>query len=311
MTRHPFRPALVALLFALAAPGPGARAAVAQPDRLVILSSTDVKGETAPCGCHIPKGGFARRASFADSSRAQFGQVLLVDNGGYFPTRDSLEDTAEFQMEAMVRLHTDAVGVADRDLRYGRSFLVSRATHAGLPVTCANLLDRSTGKPVVAPWLLRTVGNVTVGVFGLVAADADLGPSRDSLKVEDPEACARRTVEELRTRGATVIVLLSQLGKIGSEDLVVAVDGIDAVVCGHEVPAMEHGRLIKNTLACYGGDQGHYIGRIIVHLDAARHKSGGEAAAYALSPEVGEVPAYISYVKAFQDRSAAAHAKPN
>src|ERR1044072_41798 len=55
-----------------------------QPDKLVLLSTTDVKGKTGPCGCHVPKGGLARRAGFADSIRAQFGQVALVDAGGCF-----------------------------------------------------------------------------------------------------------------------------------------------------------------------------------------------------------------------------------
>ena len=36
---------------------------------------------------------------------------------------------------------------------------------------------------------------------------------------------AQRTVAELRKKGATVVVLLSQLGKVESEDLVTAVDG--------------------------------------------------------------------------------------
>ena len=56
--------------------------AIKEPDKLIILSMTDVHAETSPCGCSTPRGGIARRASFADSMRTSYGQILLVDNGG-------------------------------------------------------------------------------------------------------------------------------------------------------------------------------------------------------------------------------------
>src|SRR6266516_4591715 len=63
------------------------------------------------------------RAGFADSIRAQYGQVALVDDGGFFPEGDGQQDLAWFIMDVMHRLNTDAVGVGERDLRYGASFL--------------------------------------------------------------------------------------------------------------------------------------------------------------------------------------------
>src|SRR5438093_12410529 len=65
--------ATLLLLPALAAAATSSRGVVLQPDKLVILSTTDVKGTTSPCGCHIPKGGLSRRAGLADSIRAQYG----------------------------------------------------------------------------------------------------------------------------------------------------------------------------------------------------------------------------------------------
>ena len=59
--------ATLLLLPALAAVATTSSGTVLQPDKLVILSTTDVKGKTSPCGCHIPKGGLYRRASLADS----------------------------------------------------------------------------------------------------------------------------------------------------------------------------------------------------------------------------------------------------
>src|SRR4026207_347633 len=77
--------ATLLLLPALASAGTSSRGAVLQPDKLVILSTTDVKGKTSPCGCHIPKGGLARLASVADSLRSLYPDVLLLDAGGVLP----------------------------------------------------------------------------------------------------------------------------------------------------------------------------------------------------------------------------------
>src|SRR5262249_8500168 len=219
---------------------------VLQPDKRVILSTTDVKGKTGPCGCHIPKGGLARRAGLVDSRRAQFGQVALVDAGGFFPEGDGQQDLASFLMDAMSRLNTDAVGVAERDLRYGTSFLSAQAKRSRLPVVCANLIEKGSGKPLFDPYLIKKIGGVKVGFFGLIGEQVDLGPSRDSILVEARAAAATHTVAEMRRKGVDVVVRLGQLGKDQNEDLVAAVDGVDALVVGGGAP-IEKGRLIKNT----------------------------------------------------------------
>jgi hypothetical protein len=233
--------------------------------------------------------------------KAQFGQVLLVDNGGFFPEQEDYQDAAWFMMDAMKVLGIDAVGVSEKELRYGRGFLLANYQRTKLPMVCANLFDKTTKKTLVPPYVIKKVGSVTVGIFGLTSDKADLGTSRDSVSVEDPIVAGKRTVDELRKKGATVIVLLSQLGKIESEDLVTAMDGIDVVICGRNVPLLQKGRMVKNTVACYGGEQGQYIGRTMVSLDAQRHMATGDNETSILSPEVGEKPEVLALVKAFED----------
>src|SRR5436309_1150664 len=115
---------------------------------------------------------------------------MIVDDGGFFPD-DSLHiDSAWFLMDAMKLLGTDAVAIGDRDLRFGISFLRAHVKRTGLPVVCANLFDKRTGKPIVAPWIIKKVGNAKVGVFGLITNQGDLGPSKDSINVEEPSAAA-------------------------------------------------------------------------------------------------------------------------
>ena len=166
-------------------------------------------------------------------------------------------------MDAMKLLGMDAVGMSEKELHYGA------LVPAGEPQALRRSDDlrqpvRQEGKKTLfSTWIVKKIGGVNVGIFELMSDKVDLGPSRDSLSVEEPTAAAKRTVADLRKRGAQVVVLLSQVGKVESEDLVTAVDGIDALMVGRNVPLLQQGRMIKNTIACYGGEQGQYMGRTL------------------------------------------------
>ena len=152
---------------------------------------------------------------------------MIVDNGGFFPEEgDSLyRDKAWFLMDGMVLVGVDAAGMSEKELKYGRGWLLAQLKRTRLPMVCANVWDKQTKKTLVPQYVIVKKGNVNVGVFGLTSDKVDLGPARDSLTLEDPALAAKRAVDEMRKKGATVIVLLSSLGKVESEDLVTGVDG--------------------------------------------------------------------------------------
>jgi hypothetical protein len=292
----------LALPFASDARTGGASAGAAPTRPLLVVSNTDLKGKTGPCGCHTPKGGFARRETFIDSLRSVSDRVVAVDCGGWFPEGDSTTmDVAAFMAQEMAIAGLDAVGTSERELRFGLGFLAAQVQRSRLPLVCANLLRRDTKRPAFAPYRIVKAGGVTVGIFSLVSNTADLGPARDSLVAEDPVVAAQRTVRDLRARGAGAIVLLSNLGKVESEDLVTAVDGVDAVVVGRNVPVLQQGRTIRNSVASYGGEQGHYIAVTTLAIDATGRAAGGSAATYMLGPEVADKSATLARVKAFED----------
>ncbi|NOT32812.1 MAG: hypothetical protein HOP12_01445 [Candidatus Eisenbacteria bacterium] len=293
--------ALVALGLLAGADAPPSSPTKPSANALVILSTTDVKGKTSPCGCSIPKGGLSRRASFIDSVRIESPLTLAVDNGNFVPEDELHRPVAWFMMDAMKIMKLDAVGVSPNDLRFGYALLQSEARRTALPLTSANLFDRRSRKTAFAPYLIKTVGKVKVGFFSLMPAAAEIGAARDSVRVEDPNAIALKLVPELRKKGATVVVLLSQLGKVESEDLVTSVPGIDAVVCGRNVPMLAKGRTVKSTVASYGGEQGQYVSRTILNLDAAGKATSGDNETFMLGPTVGENPEMQRLVKSFED----------
>jgi hypothetical protein len=236
-----------------------------------------------------------------DSIKASYGQVVLVDDGGFFAEDELHKDVSWFLMDAMKVLGTDAVGMSEKELRFGLGYLKSQVKRSQLPMVCANLYEQKSGKLVLAPYVLKPVGAVRVGIFGLMSNAVDLGVARDSVRVEDPTVAAKRVVGELRKKGATVVVLLSQLGKVESEDLVSAVDGIDAVMVGHNVPLLQKGRMVKSTVACYGGEQGQYIGRTVLTLDAQHRMTTGDNETFILGPDIPDKKEIAALVKGFED----------
>lgn len=269
--------------------------------RLLVVTSNDVFGKTSPCGCHTPKGGLARRAAFLDSVRAVRPSVLVLDAGGFFPVTDDERDAGPYMLQSMARMGTQAAGVGAGELRFGYAFVREHARAAGVPLVCANLLRFGGEEPAFEASRLLTVGRIRVGVFGLMPEQADLGPARDSLSVRSPEAAARTTIAALRAQGAQLVVLLSQLGRAGTDSLAVHVPGIDLVVAGGGVPVLPSGVSSGGAMALYAGAQGWQVGVADVRFDTRGRLRDIEARTVVLGPEVKNQPAMAAGVKAFED----------
>lgn len=276
--------------------------------RLLIVTTNDVQGKTSPCGCHTPKGGLARKSTFLDSVRTKHPNVLVLDAGGFFPATEDEREAAPFMLAAMARQRTAAAGVGVNELRYGYAYVREHAKAAGVPLVSANLRRFENGQPAFESWRMIEAGGVRVGVFGLLSQSAELGPARDSLRIDDPTESARNAVEALRKDGAEFVVLLSQLGKVDSESLVTHVPGIDLVVGGGGVPVLPSGLEIGGTVAVYGGTQGWQVGVADVRLTKERRVLDVAAHTVVLGPEVRNQPDMERSVRAFED-SLNAHLK--
>ncbi len=294
---------LLVLPLALAAGDsrPTRAASAPPPSKLVLIGTTDLRGETSPCGCHTPRGGFARISSVVDSVRRSGAAMVYLDAGGAFPDLSTRMDLADFMYSALRDMAPGAVGVAPRDLQLGLSAIRRFAADSRLPMTCANLLDRATRAPLFPPTRIVELPGLKVGVFALLGERFELGAARDSVVVIDAESAAHVAVTSLREQGSQVIVLLSQLGRVGGEDLATAVPGIDAVFLGHDVPVLEHGRRVGGSLVSYAGERGQQIGMLQLSLDGAGRVGDGTCDVISLGPDVRQHAAMLARVKQFED----------
>ena len=269
--------------------------------RLLVVSTDDVQGKTSPCGCHTPKGGLARRATFLDSVRTKHRDVLVVDAGNFFPATEDEREAGPFMLASMARLGTQVAGVGGNDLRFGYSFLHEHARAAGIPLVSTNLVRFDTGIPAFEGWRMVTVGRTKVGVFGLFSESEDLGPARDTLRADSPAPAARKAIAALRADGAQVIVLLSQLGKAESESVAVRAPGIDLVIAGGGTPALLGAVTAGGATVIHGGNQGWQVGVADVKLTREGKVADIDGQTVVLGPEVRNQTDMIVRVKAFED----------
>jgi 2',3'-cyclic-nucleotide 2'-phosphodiesterase (5'-nucleotidase family) len=269
---------------------------------LPVLSTSDAVGKVTPCGCHTPKGGFARIASVTDSTRMKYGDALLVDAGDFAPEASNPIEQAriEVQFHAMEMLGYDAIGVGERELNFGVAKLKALAASSKVPVLSANLVDKASGKPAFMPYVVVKKGNLKVGVFSVMGPKIDLPAGAASeLVVTDAVEAARASVAALR-KECDVVVAMTHVGRVEGEDIAAQVPGIDVVILAHHPGYVAQGRRVNSAVTVASGEQIQNMGVTKVLLDGKK-VADLSSESLILMPEVGERSDIARLVKEFED----------
>jgi 2',3'-cyclic-nucleotide 2'-phosphodiesterase (5'-nucleotidase family) len=303
MRRPLLFPTLLAFAFAVVAAGPATRAEAKGGNVLPVLSTADAVGSIKPCGCHTPKGGFARIASLVDSTKLKYGDALVLDAGDFAPdiAKEAEHAKLDFQFDVMGLIGYDAIGVGERELAFGIDRLKTLSARAKLPIVASNLVSKDGGKPVFLASRVIKKGNVKVGVFSLLSPKIELSAETLSqVTVEDPIATAQKMVAELRKQ-ADVVVLMAHLGRVEGEDLAAQVPGIDVVVLAHRPGFVAQGRRVNAAVTVASGEQIQNMGVTLVSLDGKK-VSDLSSETRVLLPEVGERSDIARLTKEFEDK---------
>jgi 5'-nucleotidase len=273
-------------------------AAGADDVHLVILHTNDTHSRVDPFpmdgGPFQGLGGVARRTTLIQRVRAKHPNVLLLDAGDTFqgtPYFNFFKGEIEFR--AMSSMGYDATTIGNHDFDNGVAGLVEMLPHASFPLVSANYdVDGSLLRDHVEPWIIREVGGVKVGIFGLgIAFDGlVLASLHEGVRYTDPYASARQAASDLRGQGCSVVVCLSHLGYRYRGDtpsdtiLAQEVEGVDLILGGHthtfmDSPDVYPRRDGGQTLVNQVGWAGMRLGRIDVVLSPIA--STGRAAASA------------------------------
>jgi 5'-nucleotidase/UDP-sugar diphosphatase len=290
-------PAILVVASFLAIPG-NLSAALGADDELylTILHTNDMHSELIS---HSPAvdygfgdedstvGGFARLATAMDEIRekkATEGEpVLLFDAGDFLGSGPfawlALNGSAP-ELTLMQEMGYDAVTIGNHEYDYGPDVLAQYLLEAGYPeahqktLLLASNTEAPSGHPLAALGLYENTGmfelenGLKVGVFGIVGDDAilSMGDAGD-MQFRDQEETAGGMVNELRQRGADVIVELSHSGVDEDRELARAVQGIDVIVGGHSHPALFEPVVVGSTIIVQAGALGEYLGQLELAYD--------------------------------------------
>ena len=258
-------------------------------------------------------GGIARAATIINEVRATEPNVLLlhagdISHGDLFFNK--FLDIPELNL--MRSLGFDAMTVGNHEFDLGPdplTYCLSAALPNGeIPLLSANL-DMS-GYPAltnwVHPWIIKTVGGVKVGIFGMTVFDDPMNMPAPVVISPDIVPAAVKAIDDLHAQGAKVIICLSHLGIRYDRVLASAVSGIDFIVGGHDHELLSTPEAVtspsgKRTLIVQAGDSYKYVGelRIAVRGDGSVNlKDWHTIPVTRKVPAVPEIQAVVDGLKA-------------
>lgn len=269
----------------------------AERTHVTVLSTTDLRGRIHPINYFTGEPanhGLAKVGSLIKRARLLDPELILLDSG------DTIEgtpyayhativepDTPNPMMQVMNDLRYDAMVPGNHEFNFGLDALNRARRAARFPWISANICLEGTEDPANAPYIIKQVRGVRVGVLGLTTPIVPTWEDAENfagLDFTDPVKAAHRWVRELRRRNRVDVVIVAMHmgleedilsgvpipGQFPGENAAVRiareVPGIDLILMGHtqnEVPALD----INGVLLTQAGKYGEFLSRTILMLE--------------------------------------------
>ncbi len=174
----------------------------------------DLKGKTI--------GGLAHLASAINLVRKEAGDAVFLLDAGDLIGDTMIADLTEGQAIIRVFNHLkyDAMTFGNHGPDFGMAALRDRIKEANSPFVAANLSNRSDQESFVAPYVIKRLAGVSVGIVGLTYPKTPWTTSPknvEELRFLDPVVAVQLQLPKLRRDGADLIVVLSHLGLGGDK----------------------------------------------------------------------------------------------
>lgn len=186
----------------------------------------------------------------------------MVDAGDFCGAiSDAQRQKVGYLVRGMAMLNYTAVNIADKDLLYGRDFLVNLQDEHGLTLVSANVYMHGTGDLFARPYVIKEVGDKKVGIFGVTKPLFPEKMAAAGFEIQDPVAAARRIVQELKGK-SDMVLALAHLGLNQAKNLAGEVPGIDVIISGHNRSLSTRPEMVGETVVMQAGAQGKYLGQL-------------------------------------------------
>ena len=259
---------------------------------ITILHTNDTHSQIDPVADndrqYAGKGGVARRATLVKQVRKENPNTLMIDAGDVFqgtPYFNFYKGEVEYKSMSLIGYDVGTLG--NHDFDNGVDALAAAMKFATFDFVSTNYDVRGTLlEKRVKPYVVKVLGGVRVGLFGMGISPANLITPENfkGVKYLDPVRMARGVVKLLRSQERCALVVgMSHLGyypqaqgeQVGDTQVASQVDGIDFIASGHTHTFMEKPVLTKqpsgnDTIIFQVGRSGIYVGRVDFKLRAGK-----------------------------------------
>ena len=214
-------------------------------------------------------GGFAHLATLVKRLKESRPGALLLDGGDTWQgSAVSLWTEGQDMVEAQKALGVDIM-TGHWEFTYGAARVkqvVDRDFKGSIEFLAQNVATADFGDPVFKAYTIREINGVPVAIVGQAFPYTPIANPRYMVAewtfgIKEPEL--QRQVNEARSKGAKVVVLLSHNGMDVDLKLASRVTGIDAILGGHTHDGVPRPVLVKNaggaTLVTNAGCNGKFL----------------------------------------------------
>ena len=256
-------------------------------------------------------GGFAHLATLVKRLKATRPGALLLDGGDTWQgSATALWTNAQDMVDAGKLLGVDVM-TAHWEMTYGQKRvqeIVEKDFKGRIDFVAQNVKTTDFGDPVFAPYTLKEMNGVKIAIIGQAFPYTPIANPRYlvpdwSFGIQDENM--QKVVDEARSKGAQVVVVLSHNGMDVDLKMASRVRGIDAILGGHTHDGVPQPSKIGNaggtTLVTNAGSNGKFLG--VLDFDV----KGGKVVDFRyrllpvfsnLLPADPEMAAYIRKVRA-------------
>src|SRR3989338_6633065 len=168
---------------------------------LVIFHTNDHHGY---CWSIDGKGGFAKQMTVIKELRKKHPNLLLLSAGDVNTgATESDINHAEPSFKGMNLLGFHAMAVGNHEFDNALSQLRVQEEWSDFPFLSANIYDKNTNQRMFAPYIVKTVGGIRVGILGLTTEETQFVANMKYIKVlefRDPLLEAKKLIPELKQK---------------------------------------------------------------------------------------------------------------
>ncbi|VAW77998.1 Sulfur oxidation protein SoxB [hydrothermal vent metagenome] len=228
-------------------------------------------------------GGFSHFATLLKKIRAQRPGALLLDGGDTWQgSGTSYWTKAQDMVDAQKILGVDVM-TAHWEMTYGAdrvTEIIEKDFKGQIDFVAQNIFNNEWEEPVFKPYVIKEINGVPTAIIGQAFPYTPIANPRYmipdwSFGIRDERM--QEMVDEARSKGAQVVILLSHNGMDVDLKMASQVTGIDAIMGGHTHDAIPRPIIVDNaggkTLVTNAGSNGKYLG--VLDLDVRNGKIQG------------------------------------